>query len=105
MTCADDIIALMSLEVFRQRLRNETCPAMGSRVSYVTSCIGTHKQNNFEDRSILRGTYMFKVNIKDTKANMLKVNCMFKINVLLFFYGFEDISQLILMFLMLNLNV
>ena len=99
-TCAGDIIGLMSLAVYRQRLQNETCPA-----NYVTSCIGARKQNNFQDRSILRGVYMFKVTIKDMKANMLKVKCMFKINVLLFFYNFEDISQLILIFLMLNLNM
>ena len=37
MTYADDIIVLMSLAVFRQRLLKETCPG-----KYVTSCIGAH---------------------------------------------------------------
>ena len=58
-TYTDDNISLMSPAVFRQRLWNETCPG-----KYVTSRIGVHKQNNFQGRSIIRGIYMFKVNIK-----------------------------------------
>ena len=36
---------------------------------------------------------------------MFKVKCMFKINVLVFFYNCEDISQLVLIFLMLNFSM
>ena len=86
--------------VFRQRLWNETCPG-----KYVTSCIGAHKQNNFQGQSNLRGIYMFKVNIKNIRTYMFKVKCMFKINVLVFLFTiWRYFSLLVLIFLMLNLN-
>ena len=74
-TCANDIIRSMSPAVFIQWLWNETC--LGK---CVTSCIGAHKQNNFQGQSVLCGIYMFKVNNKNIRSNMLRVKCMCKIN-------------------------